>query len=146
MADTKRRPFAIYEFSPSMTKQSFKEEVDINEIMKRAQNGMDISSQVRERIAQYGDFTQIGSYQEALNTVKRAQDAFYVLDANVRERFMNDPGRMISFLQDPANYDEAVKLGLVVPKPPQEASVSDVKTKASSDAKSTKAKRTDDEA
>lgn len=151
MAEAKRRPFAIYEWSPSMTKQSFKEECDINCIIERARLGQDMSSVVRDRVAQYGDFTNVPSFQEALNLVNRANGMFMSLDASIRERFANDPSRMIAFLQDVKNYDEAVKLGLVVPKEPvveagSASTVSKANVKASSDAKSTKTKSVGDEA
>lgn len=142
MAEAKRRPHAIYEFSPSMTKQSFKEELDINKIIERAKAGQDISAAFRERVAKYGDFSAVPTYQEALNIVNHANDSFMLLDASIRERFSNDPAEMIEFLQDSRNYDEAVRLGLVVPKEPVvEAPVEPLvtsKAKASSDAKSTK--------
>lgn len=113
--EEKRRPHALYGFEPTKTKQSFKQECDINEILKRAKNGQDISKLVNNRVARYGDFTNVPDYRDALDMVNRAEGMFMQLDAKVRERFNNDPGRMISFLQDPANRDEAIKLGLVNP-------------------------------
>lgn len=118
----KKRPYAIYEWAPSMTKQSFTEECDINMIVARASTGADISH-VNARVAQYGDFSQVPSYQAALDLVNRANGMFMSMDASVRERFNNDPARMVAFLQDSNNRDEAVKLGLVeppkvVPEPP----------------------------
>lgn len=134
-----RRPFAIYDFSPSMTKQSFAEECDINEILRRAKNGQDISGSVIDRVARYGDFSNVPSYQEALNLVKNANGMFMSLDAHVRERFNNDPVKMIAFLQNADNYDEAVKLGLVVAKPAEPADGS-AQPITSSDTKSGEAK------
>lgn len=113
-----KRKFSIGDWSSSMTKQSFAEELDINKILERAKNGQDISAVVNQRVAQYGDFSEVPSYQEALDLVNRANGMFMSFDANVRERFNNDPIRMIAFLQDRSNFDEAVKLGLVVPKEP----------------------------
>lgn len=118
MTDISKRPFAIKEFSPSMTKQSFAEETNINSIVARFQKGQDISASVRERVAEFGDFSNVPSYQAAMDLIARATGMFMSLDATVRERFVNDPGRMVLFLQDSKNYDEAVKLGLVVPKEP----------------------------
>lgn len=145
MTDVADRPWSIKVFSPSMTKQSFAEECDINCILERARQGMDISSAVNNRVALYGDFTSVPSYQDALDLVNRANGMFMSLDATVRERFANDPSRMIAFLQDVRNYDEAVKLGLVVPKAPVVESpgspeLTAQSRRASSDSKSTKAK------
>ena len=46
--------------------------------------------------------------------VVKAEEAFMTLPAVVRARFANDPAGIFTFLQDPANRDEAVKLGLIV--------------------------------
>lgn len=103
---------AIYFKDPSLTKQSFKEECDVNEILKRSANGA-VTNGADVRQAMYGDFTNIPSYQESLDLVNRANGMFMSMDAFIRERFRNDPREMIAFLQDPKNRDEAIKLGLV---------------------------------
>lgn len=105
----------VFHDDPGLTKQSFKDECDINLIIARAALGADISH-VNARVAQFGDFSNIPDYQTSLDLVNRAQGMFMDLPANVRERFLNDPGKMVAFLQDDKNYDEAVQLGLVVPK------------------------------
>lgn len=117
MAIAGRRSDVLYCDDKSLTQQQFKEETDINKIVARAQQGEAIAH-VNERVAQYGDFSQVPSFQEAFAFVKRAGDMFMSMDAFVRERFANDPGRMIAFIQDPKNFDEAVKLGLVKPREP----------------------------
>ncbi|QGH73232.1 MAG: scaffold protein [Microviridae sp. ctKAt32] len=114
--DKTRKPFALYCDEPSITKQSFKEECDINEILKRAKNGQDISVLFNQRVKRYGDFTNVPDYRDALDLVNRAEGMFMELEAKVRERFANDPARMIAFLQDPGNREEAERLGLVMPK------------------------------
>lgn len=103
----------IGDFEPTLTKQAFKEECDINEILKRAANGQDLSGSISSRVAQYGDFTQFPDFHESMNVVARAQEAFMELPWQVRERFANDPGKFVEFCQDEKNYDEAVKLGLL---------------------------------
>jgi phage internal scaffolding protein len=108
-----RNPTAIYFDEPVLTVQSFAAECDINNIISRACAGADITH-VSARVAQYGDFSSVPSYREALDLVSRAEGLFMELDPKIRERFANDPARMIDFLQDPANRPEAVRLGLVV--------------------------------
>lgn len=61
----------------------------------------------------FGDFTDGNDYQEKLNLVIDAQEAFMALDARVRARFENDPAQLIHFLSDSSNRPEAVRLGLV---------------------------------
>lgn len=104
---------------PSRAVQSAAEEADINTIVKRF--GLTGKLPNNVRMPQYGDFTGIGSYQEALNAVIAADQAFMTMPAHVRERFHNDPAAFVEFCGKEENRAEAEKMGLVVPKPVQEA-------------------------
>lgn len=92
--------------------QSPKDEVDINLIVERAKRGAGLLT-INANVPKYGDFTGLPSYRDALMMVNKARDMFMSLDAFVRERFGNDPARLLDFLSDEKNHDEAVKLGLV---------------------------------
>jgi phage internal scaffolding protein len=72
------------------------------------------------RAPQYGDFTGITNYQDALHAVMAAEDSFMAMPAKVRARFHNDPEAFVNFCSDPANIDEAVSLGLAVRKAVEE--------------------------
>lgn len=98
---------------PSMTKQAPANEVDINQIMDRYLKTGELPS---PRPAQYGDATEIPDFETAMQIVIAGQNAFEALPAKLRERFGNDPAQFLAFIDDPANYDEAVKLGLVQAK------------------------------
>lgn len=147
MASTKvkvRKPYeasprSSIEFkSPTMAKQAFKEECDINTIMaKYARTGL--IEHVQKVQGSYGDFTSVQDYQLSLNQVIEAQAAFDQLPARVRERFANDPARLMSFLQDDKNQAEAVALGLVEPPAAPPASPSPAQPKASETPPSTTA-------
>lgn len=95
----------------SMTKQSFKEECDINTLVRQFGITGQIPTDVRQ--PQYGDFTAVTDYQTALNAVIAAQESFAAMPADVRRRFANDPALFVEFCSDPANRDEAIKLGLI---------------------------------
>lgn len=123
MEKSKRDPNKLYCDDESKTQQQFRDECDINRIVLRASQGADISH-VNSRVARYGDFTNIPDYRAAFDVVHRAESLFMSMDWRVRERFNNDPQRMVQFLMDPKNRDEAVKLGLVNP-PPDKVSESD---------------------
>jgi len=98
--------------SGSMTKQSFKDEVDVKNIVRRyLQTG--VMTHVRANPMQYGDFTTVVDYQQAMNSVLAAQDAFMTLPAKIRTRFNNDPGQFLQFVHDPNNIEEARQLGLL---------------------------------
>lgn len=106
---------------PSMTRQSEMESCDIHNILKQySQQGLE--NLVRENAArgQYADLTGLPDYQEALNIVISSQAAFAALPSQVRERFGNDPARFIQFLGDPANQEEAIRLGLATDNRPPE--------------------------
>ncbi len=95
----------------SRTKQSFKDECDINNILRK----FNVTGQlpVGSVQFQYGDFSGITDYQSALNAVMAAQDSFLALPAKVRARFDNDPALFVEFASDEANKDEMKALGLL---------------------------------
>jgi len=110
---TKRVQFVNDE--PSLTKQSMSEDCDINVIMARFAN-TGVLSHENHRSPRYGDFADVVDYDESLRVVMEAEESFMALPAQVRARFANDPSQLIDFVRDPANYDEALALGLVEPR------------------------------
>jgi phage internal scaffolding protein len=96
---------------PSRTKQSFRDECDINHILRQ----FNVTGQlpVGSVQPQYGDFSGITDYQSALNAVMAAQDSFLQLPAKVRAKFDNDPALFVEFASDEANRDEMKALGLL---------------------------------
>lgn len=96
---------------PSKTKQSFRDIVNTNNIIKKyRQTG--IINHITSKDGVYGDFSEMKDFSGALNTVIKAKQQFELLPSEVRNRFGNDPSQLISFLQDPKNVDESVRLGL----------------------------------
>lgn len=94
------------------TKQSFKDECDINNIMRKfVRTG--VVSHVNRFGARYG-FAPALEYRDALHIVAEAQLMFAALPAKVRKRFGGDPEEFLAFVQDPANTDEARELGLIM--------------------------------
>lgn len=117
---TRQKHLKVYSKSGGkvVTKQSFKEQCDINVIMASyAKRGL-----VAQRLgAQYADLPDQMDYHQALNQVMEAQRAFESLPAKLRDRFGNEPGRFLSFIGDETNRAEAEQLGLIAPKKPAEA-------------------------
>lgn len=97
---------------PSKTQQQFKDECDINNIVKRFADTGEFRH-LTSKEGTYADFSQITDYQDMLDTVIYAKNAFSSLPAEVRKRFGNDPGLLLQFLQDPNNREEGEKLGLI---------------------------------
>lgn len=100
---------------PTKTQQQFKEETDINTIVDRFGLTGELPTDVV--VPQSGDFTNVVDYQTALNLVIAGRDAFAEMPADVRKRFGNDPALFMEFVHDPANLEEARKLGLAMPEP-----------------------------
>lgn len=105
---------------PTLTKQAFAEEADINVIVQRF--GITGSLPENPLPASFGDFTGISDYHSAMNAVAEANEAFDALPAAIRAKFLNDPANLVLFLEDPSNRDEAVSLGLVNKAPSSEDS------------------------
>lgn len=99
------------------TKQCFKDECDIHTIMERYKRTGVLPMMQSEVQKDYGDFSNVPDYREALQTVINAREAFSSLDAKTRARFGNDPALMLDFCQDEGNYDEMVKMGFIKKKP-----------------------------
>lgn len=96
-----------------MTKQSFKDETDINVIVERFGITGELPNDVRA--PQYQDFTSVYDYHSALNAIAQAREAFDQMPAQVRAKFHNDTEEFVVFCNDPANLPEMKKLGLTHP-------------------------------
>lgn len=108
---------------PSRTKQSFKAECDVNVIMKRFKKtaGVDFLNRYQGYLTgEFGDFSEVVDYRTALEQVARAESVFGALPAALRSRFENDPAQFLDFVQDPANANELVSLGLATKKEDKE--------------------------
>lgn len=101
----------------SLTQQNFKDETDINVLLERFKVTGVMPAAVR--LPSYGDFTGVNDFRTAMDAVRNAMDGFMALPANLRARFENDPQRLLEFLSDENNRDEAVKLGLLKAQPGQ---------------------------
>lgn len=100
----------------TMTQQQYKDDCDVNLIMERFMKTGEITHLAKQELIE-GDFSSLPSYREALDTVNRARDMFGELPAKVRLQFENDPQKLLEFMKDDNNYDEALKLGLIQKKP-----------------------------
>lgn len=103
---------------PSMTKQEFKAECDINNVVKQFKpHHMQQMLAANLASGAYTDLPDSYDYQDALHIVKDAEERFMTVPAKVRDRFGQDPAQFLRFLQDPANIKEARELGLATPEP-----------------------------
>lgn len=109
----------------SVVQQSLAAETDINRIMDKYRRGQ-LVDHVNSHQGQYGDFSSITSYHQAVNQVLEAQQTFDSLPADLRKRFNNDPADFLAFVHDPANKDEMVSLGLAKASPEPSGAPGDI--------------------
>lgn len=98
----------------TLTQQQYKEDCDVNVIMEKFMKTGQMPQTVAPMLE--GDFSNLPSYQEALQTVIDANDMFMEIPAKIRLKFENDPQQLINYLADETNNEEAIKLGLKLPK------------------------------
>ena len=99
----------------SLTKQSEAAACDVNNIVKHwIQSGgaMDLS----QRVGQFLDVSAVPDFRSCQQFLIDAENMFLSIPADVRARFNNDPAVFLDFVQNPANSDELVKLGLATAK------------------------------
>lgn len=104
---------------PSMTKQEFIAECDINNILREfTPQAMNALMAQTAALGGYADLPDSLDLQESMRIQEAASTAFASLPSRVRDRFANDPGRFLEFLHDPANREEAKTMGLIQEPPP----------------------------
>lgn len=91
--------------------RSFKDEVNINTIVKRF--GLGVLPAATTRMPVSGDFTGIDDFHTAMNQVRQAEEAFMELSPQMRKRFSHDPQELMAFLENTDNRAEAEKMGLI---------------------------------
>jgi phage internal scaffolding protein len=105
------RPAGICKSGECVTQQHFKNDVNINSIMEKYRT-TGVLPVCDSSKAVYGDFTGI-DYQGARNMIAESLQGFMTLPARLRARFDNDPAKLIAFIQDESNKDEAIALGIM---------------------------------
>lgn len=111
-AMSERRPTKKHFTLESKTKQSFKQECDINTILGNYRT-QGFTNHINLNRPVYGDFAGEADYLEAMTSIIRANEVFDALPARIRARVENDPAKLIAFVADPDNEAELRELGLV---------------------------------
>lgn len=96
--------------SVSLVQQHLVDEVDINTIVRRFGVTGHLPAGVPGGV--FGDFSGVVDYEDAVAKVDRAREGFMTLPAEVRERFGNDPGRLVGFAQNVPEEMLHAELGL----------------------------------
>lgn len=93
------------------TKQSFKDECDINNVMNRYLSTGEVPV-LNERAPQYLDVTGI-EFQEKMEFIAGAKTLFQELPSSIRNRFQNDPAQFLDFCSQKKNRPEMAEMGLL---------------------------------
>lgn len=110
MADRKRRVPRLQTKieGPTLTKQSFAAECDINNIMKRFERD-GVIDHLKQHGGQYADLVgQPEDFRAAMQMVVDAERLFSMLPAKVRKEFDNDPAAFLDAF-DAAGKDEEAR-------------------------------------
>lgn len=102
-------------FEPSLTRQEFAEECDINTIMERYEKTGAISH-VNRAEPVYLDTTLYPGLQASMDAFREAGVAFNALPAVVRREFDNDPQKFVEFAVNPENLGRMREWGLAAPE------------------------------
>lgn len=91
------------------TEQHYKDDCDINVIIKRFGAGAKATPQ------DPGFYTidRETDYQQSLNFIDEGKRAFLTVPAELRARFDNNPSRFIEYMRDEKNHEEARRFGIL---------------------------------
>ncbi len=97
------------------TKQSFRDECDIQKIMARAEKVGTISH-LEKYEGVYADFSDF-DFHEQTNQLTRGREIFDALPSELRREFGQNPARFFAYVNNPENKDDLLKKlpGLAAP-------------------------------
>lgn len=107
---------------PTQTQRHFQADCDINNIMAKF-----FRTGLLPHVNAAPDFSDVSepfNFREAMTFIVNTEEQFEALPAKIRKRFGNDPGRLLDFLGEPENAEEALRLGLI--EAPRTSSLLDV--------------------
>ncbi len=113
--DKKGRLVQTTDYSDGRTKQSFKDETDINKILHRAQ-AAGTMSHLDKYQGTYGDFADFDFFDAQIN-LTRGREVFDSLPSEIRKEFNQSPAQFFDYVNDPENIDDLRKKlpGLAAP-------------------------------
>ena len=95
----------------SMTQQSHAAAADVRNIIKQYDR-TGLIANVNKGVAQYGDYSEVNEYAEALNMVREANESFAQIPSHIREQSDNNAGLFFEFATDPKNEEKMIQMGL----------------------------------
>jgi phage internal scaffolding protein len=102
---------AIEDGEEVRVEQHHKDEVNVNNIVRK--HGMELIT----KVAALQEFTYddvVGNdFQESMNILLKAADAFESVPSDIRKQFDNDPAKFLDFVHNPDNKDQMITWGLM---------------------------------
>ncbi len=92
------------DYSDGRTKQSFKDETDVNQIIAK-HTRMGTLSHLEQWGGQYGDWSDF-NFHDAQNQIANANSMFEQLPAAVKNQFANSPEKFLEYVNDPENSSD----------------------------------------
>lgn len=103
---------------PSLTSQEFKEECNINVLLKKYAVqakllGMPLSDVIPQPSAEnFGDFTNVEEFLNSMNRVSQVKGMFDALPSDIRQACGNDPANFLRMCQDEKNFKAFADRGI----------------------------------
>lgn len=108
-------PVVFVNAGPSMTRQEFAAECDINVLMAHYEKNAVLPPTNRVD-PQYFDASEVPDFRDALDIARQAQEAFSRVPAAARKELDNDVHKFVEYAQDEANLPQLRKWGLAEPE------------------------------
>lgn len=109
-------------YDDGLTKQSFRDQCDVNKIIAKAQKAGGLSH-LDQYEGVYADFANY-DFEGQQEILARGSSIFADLPSSIRAEFGNQPSRFFEYVNDPANagnlrdiFPELAKPGLQLPNP-----------------------------
>lgn len=105
------------EFGPGRTKQAFKDQCDINKMLKKAQVQGSIAHLLKYPEAAYGEFDGEFDLLTAYGKIEKAKEIFEDLPSEIRREHNNNPLQFVSWVNAPENRGKLAELLPVLAEP-----------------------------
>lgn len=102
---------------PSLTRQEFADECDINKLMAQYEKTGFLPSHSNPLEPRYLDVSDVPDLMQAHAVLTEATASFMSLPATVRRDFDNDPIKFINFAENPENIEKLREWKLAPPAP-----------------------------
>lgn len=107
----RKKPALDFTNCESKVQENMAIETNINNIVDKMKRG--VMPKVNGKQPMFGDFTNVSDYHTMLNQVIETEQRFMKIDPKIRKRFDNDPQKLIEFLENAENFEEAYELGII---------------------------------